>query len=301
MPSLFNHYLAVARSPFLILTPLCVLVGVGDALVIQETDADYVKAGLILLCALCAHIAMNVLNELEDFRSGLDLHTHRTPFSGGSGCLPAHPEFRNRAWFFAKLNILIVIVSGLYLVFNSSPYLLLLGVPGMAVIFSYTRYLNKHPLACLIAPGLAFGPIMIAGSSTALTGELSASSLWLSLPVFFSTNNLLLLNQFPDAETDQQFGRRHAVIAFEKKGAAALYLAQGICFGFIAFAGVASGMAPPLILLSTCFLPLTMVIGVIARNFDNLSEQRQLRLLATNVIISLLTPASLIAALLVVH
>ncbi|GAI31321.1 unnamed protein product, partial [marine sediment metagenome] len=38
---------------------------------------------------LLAHISVNVLNDYFDYRSGIDLEAKRTPFSGGSGILPA--------------------------------------------------------------------------------------------------------------------------------------------------------------------------------------------------------------------
>ncbi len=40
---------------------------------------------LALLGAFLAHISVNTLNEYFDFKSGLDLETIKTPFSGGSG------------------------------------------------------------------------------------------------------------------------------------------------------------------------------------------------------------------------
>ena len=35
------------------------------------------------------HVAVNALNEASDMTTGIDLRTTRTPFSGGSGTLPA--------------------------------------------------------------------------------------------------------------------------------------------------------------------------------------------------------------------
>ena len=44
-----------------------------------------------------AHLAVNMLNEYFDFKSGLDFKTQRTPFSGGSGTLPANPHLARQA------------------------------------------------------------------------------------------------------------------------------------------------------------------------------------------------------------
>ena len=48
------------------------------------------SATLLALIALVAlHIAVNALNEASDMKTGIDLHTTRTPFSGGSGTIQA--------------------------------------------------------------------------------------------------------------------------------------------------------------------------------------------------------------------
>ena len=75
------------RPQFLILTPICVLVGVAAA-AYDDFDLNPVHVILTLVGALLAHISVNVLNDYFDYRSGIDLATKRTPFSGGSGILP---------------------------------------------------------------------------------------------------------------------------------------------------------------------------------------------------------------------
>ena len=39
-----------------------------------------------------AHTSVNALNEYQDFKSGLDLITVKTPFSGGTKSLPENPQ-----------------------------------------------------------------------------------------------------------------------------------------------------------------------------------------------------------------
>jgi len=79
------------RIPFLILTPSCVLLGLGSA-VWTCGNVNIFYLFLVFIGALSAHISVNALNEYFDFKSGLDFKTKRTPFSGGSGALPERPE-----------------------------------------------------------------------------------------------------------------------------------------------------------------------------------------------------------------
>ncbi|MAK74397.1 MAG: prenyltransferase, partial [Pseudomonadales bacterium] len=77
--------LLTLRPPFLLLALVTVALAAALTPSALLLDSDWL---LVLLGALAAHGAVNVLNEYADFHSGLDLHTERTPFSGGSGYLP---------------------------------------------------------------------------------------------------------------------------------------------------------------------------------------------------------------------
>jgi 1,4-dihydroxy-2-naphthoate octaprenyltransferase len=72
------------RPPFLLLTPACLLL----ALAVADNCCKPVNLSFFFIAltgALAAHISVNAFNEYFDFRSELDMHTQRTPFSGGSG------------------------------------------------------------------------------------------------------------------------------------------------------------------------------------------------------------------------
>jgi len=71
------------RVPFLVLTPVCVFLG-ASTVVANQAEVSLFVLLLALLGAFLAHISVNTLNEYLDFKSGLDLETIKTPFSGGS-------------------------------------------------------------------------------------------------------------------------------------------------------------------------------------------------------------------------
>ena len=73
-------------------------------------------AHLVLTAALAAHISVNTFNEYFDLRSGLDLNTQRTPFSGGSGALPQHPEMARAVLAMAVCSLLVTAAIGLYFI-----------------------------------------------------------------------------------------------------------------------------------------------------------------------------------------
>ena len=101
------------RVPFLMLTPACVAVGLGTAYR-QIGRISLFHALLVCIGALAGHVCVNAFNEYFDFKSGLDAKTQRTPFSGGSGTLPHHPEMEKNTLALSMVTFGIVAVVGLY-------------------------------------------------------------------------------------------------------------------------------------------------------------------------------------------
>jgi 1,4-dihydroxy-2-naphthoate octaprenyltransferase len=196
------------RAPFLILTPACVLLGLGTA-VWTTGRVNWLHFAMALVGAVCAHISVNAFNEYFDFKSGLDARTQRTPFSGGSGTLQAREDMARPALAMAWTALAITALIGVCFVFLRGPAILPLGILGLLVILAYTPWLTRSPFLCLIAPGLGFGPLMVMGVHFALTGAYSWTAFVASLVPFFLVSDLLLLNQFPDVEADRGVGRRH--------------------------------------------------------------------------------------------
>ncbi|NMP16390.1 prenyltransferase [Thalassotalea sp. Y01] len=210
------------RPAFLTLTLFCVLLAYAVSYW-QQIEIHYVHLALVLLAALAAHISVNTLNEYQDFQSGLDLHTERTPFSGGSGALPACPDAAPAVFKLALFNLTLCAAIGLYFVIILGWQLLIPGLIGLIIIISYTKYINKLPIICLLAPGIGFGLLMVGGSFWALTQQLNAASMVVAIVTALLVSNLLLVNQIPDASVDKRFGRHHAVIAFGVKKAVIIY------------------------------------------------------------------------------
>jgi len=210
------------RIPFLLLTPACVLLGIGSG-VWSSGEVNGLFAAFAFIGALSAHISVNSLNEYFDFQSGLDFLTKRTPFSGGSGVLPKRPHMARRALVMGLAAFVLTAIIGIYFVFVWGWLILPLGLIGLFVIFFYTIWFTFHPVLCLIAPGLGFGILMVMGTDFVLTGSYSSTAFAASLVPFFLVSDLLLLNQFPDVEPDKSAGRRHLPIILGVRKSSLIY------------------------------------------------------------------------------
>ncbi|TVS11591.1 MAG: prenyltransferase, partial [Wenzhouxiangella sp.] len=194
-------------------------------------------------------------------RSGLDLATERTPFSGGSGALPAAPGASTAVLATGLSALAVSAIIGVYLMSVAGPGLLLPGLLGVFLVVAYTAWITRRPLLCLIAPGLGFGPIMVAGSYYAVAGEYSLSVVWASLTPLFLVSGLLLVNQFPDLEPDRDHGRLHIPILLGRHTAARLFAVVLALAYLVPATGVLAGVLPLAVLLVLLAAPAAFLVA----------------------------------------
>jgi 1,4-dihydroxy-2-naphthoate octaprenyltransferase len=284
-----RDFLGPMRVPFLILAPACALVGLGTA-VWTSGGVNAFHVVLTFLGAIAAHVSVNALNEYFDFKSGLDARTRPTPFSGGSGTLPAKPELAGHALRVGLVAMSITALIGLYFLFARGLALLPLGLLGLVVIFAYTPWLAHQAILCLLAPGLGFGTLMVMGVDFALTGQYSWTAFVASLVPFFLVNNLLLLNQFPDVEADRSIGRSNLPILIGKRASAVVYGLFLLLTYLSIVLGVLLDLLPAAALLGLGTLLLAVPAAVGAWRYAEETPQL-IRSLGLNVLINILTPA----------
>jgi len=281
-------WLGPARTDFLYMDAACVLLGTGAA-VWTHKAVNVWYAVLALIGALAAHVSVNALNEYFDFRSGLDLGSNRTPFSGGSGTLLERPGLARWAFGLGLGALLVAGLIGLYFVSVWGWGLLPLGLLGLLTIVVYTPWITRLPLVSLIVTGLGFGLLMINGVYFVLTGDYSWTSFFASLVPFFLGNCLLLLNQYPDVEADKTVGRRNYPIVIGRKASSWMYAGLMAATYIALVAGVLLGHIPPSGLLGLLTLPLGAVAAAGVRRYAE-DLPHLLRYMGYNVLVMLLTP-----------
>lgn len=280
--------LKTIRPSFLTLTPVCVFLGFSTSLA-TTAPISIVNFILVLTGALFAHISVNTLNEYYDFKSGLDFKTEKTPFSGGSGALPDNPEVAKLTLALGLASLLLTILIGIYLIQKQGFQILPVGIAGVVLVVTYTQWLNRFPLLCLLAPGLGFGVLMVVGTHMVLAGANSLLPWLVALVPFFLMNNLLLLNQYPDIKADADVGRKTFPIAFGLKKSNFIYaLFMAAAYSLILLL-IVKGDIPKLsiIALAPLFLSLFALSGAIKYSVKIGSHPRYM---AANVAAAMLTP-----------
>ncbi len=280
--------LQATRPPFLLLSVSVVLLGTAIALY-QGAIWSSSLLFLLLLSAVLAHAAVNLLNEYQDFQSGLDAMTDKTPFSGGSGALPNNPQAAPYV-----LNTFLVVMGALmvlggYFIYRTGWGLLPLGLVGVLLIVFYTKNITRMPWLCLIAPGVAFGPIMVVGVVFVWTQSFSWLALSLSFVPFFWVNNLLLLNQIPDVTADKRVGRFNILMKYDLQVGVRIFMLSALFAYLSLVVSIVLFQLPNTVWLALSgAILLFPMLNVLLRSAEN--SEKLPPILGMNVIINILTP-----------
>lgn len=287
-------WLAVARAPFLVLP--FTLVAAGAAAAAYEGVFGPGPTLLALIGLLLLHAAVNALNEASDMVTGIDLRTERTPFSGGSGTLPAGllsvRATRLFAYFCAAVGGLI---GGWFALRLGLLFAALMAVGAAAVLF-YSDVLARAGLGEIFA-GLGLGALPVWGAAWVQGKEPGPSALWAGVPAFFMTFDLLLLNEFPDEAADRAGGRRNLVLLLGRRGAAVVYAIAALLAPVAIVLGVLTQALPKQALAAT--LPSLLLAKPLAWALRKPHAPVPVPALGANVVWNLATNAALAAALVV--
>jgi 1,4-dihydroxy-2-naphthoate octaprenyltransferase len=279
-----SAYAGVARAPFLLLPVTLVVAGTGASAYLGQ--ADWFRAALALVGMLGVHTAVNALNEASDYRTGIDLNTQRTPFSGGSGTLPAGRLSHGKAVATGLLGAAVGLAVGIYFLTVVGWPLVPILLVGAVAILAYTDVLARSFVGEFFA-GLGLGSLPILGTALVQSGGYEPVAVAASLPAFFMTFNLLLLNEFPDEQADREGGRRNLVVLLGRRGAARLYALFGACVPLSIVFAVLLGHLPALTLAAV--VPSLLLVKPLQWALGSAEDAVPIPALGSNVIWNLST------------
>ena len=284
-------YFLETRPQFLLLS--VVLIILGTAMAWNEGFFSWYRTVLALVGLVALHISVNVLNDYFDYRSGIDLATQRTPFSGGSGILPGGMLPPRSVLIFGLAAFAVAVPIGAYFLLVSGWWLLPLLAAGAVSVLIYTQYLTRVGGGVgEAAAGLGLGTLPALGAYFCQTGFYTWHAVIASIPSGILVCNLLFLNEFPDAAADLKGKRRTLPIVMGKRAASRLYAALTVLVYAWIVGGVVARLLglPGLPLLSlVALLTLPLAVKAIAGAFGYEQPARLLPALASNVMVILLT------------
>ncbi len=209
---------------------------------------DWAAFALALASVVCVHAAVNVFNDVFDFKSGADaINTGRVhPFTGGSRFIQNGVMTPAEMAVLAYVLLLAGAAFGVLLFAAKGAGVLAFGAAGVALGLLY----SIPPVALSgrglgeAAVGVGFGVLPVMGGAWLQGGALADRALLLSLPLGCWIAAVLIANEIPDAAADAAAGKRTLAVRLGPRGARILYGAvQGAAF-LVLLAGVLQGRLP---------------------------------------------------------
>jgi 1,4-dihydroxy-2-naphthoate octaprenyltransferase len=253
----FARYFAATRPAFLTASLMACLIGLATAWH-GNLAFDIPLALVTLLFALLAHAGVNVLNDYYDALNGTDAqNTERIfPFTGGSRFIQNGVLTLAQTRNFGFALFAGVMLAGLWLMSQSAPQLMYVGLAGLFIGWAYSAppfKLNSRGLGevCVAAGFLA----ITVGTDFVQRKGFAAAPFVAGLPYALLVTNLLYINQFPDRTADTAAGKLHWVARLPVQSARWGYaLIVGLAYSWLLLS-VLFGWLPPLALLALLALP----------------------------------------------
>ncbi|HKB57038.1 MAG TPA: 1,4-dihydroxy-2-naphthoate polyprenyltransferase [Lacunisphaera sp.] len=211
---------------------------VGTALAVAHAGASYPKAAICLLFALLVQVGTNFANDYFDFVQGADTPARVGPRRAVAAGLIAPRTMLAATW----LVLGAAFVVGLLLVREGGWILLPIGIASITCAIAYTGGpfpLGYHGLGDLFV-FIFFGLVAVDTTFYVQTGQVTADVTSCAAAVGLLASNILVANNYRDAETDARAGKRTLVVRFGKKFAVWQY----------ALANLVALLCPPALLLT---------------------------------------------------
>jgi 1,4-dihydroxy-2-naphthoate octaprenyltransferase len=252
-------YIRAARLPFL--TGSLMPVAVVAALVYWGQGIFDLKLFLLTLCGVALlHSGGNLINDFYDSFGSDPINRFATPFSGGSRVIQNGELSAETVLFMAYLCFGLGVLCGLALIYLGRPYVMVLGLLGLAAAYLY----SAAPVQLMslglgeLTIFLAFGPVLSFGAYYVMAGALAPVGLAVSLPLAFLITAILWINEFPDLEADQTAAKRHLVVRLGIAQARYVYAALMIAPFLSLFVLLEVFKLPELIFATLVALPLAV-------------------------------------------
>jgi 1,4-dihydroxy-2-naphthoate octaprenyltransferase len=191
----------------------------GTVVAQAEGPISLLRFCLVVVGVFCYHGGANLVNDLYDLEADR-LNLEASLFNGGSRVLTAGLTSTAQVSKAAILCYIVGTICAFVLAFTGGgPGVLLLALAGFGCGYFY----SAPPLRLAatgygeLCVGLAFGPFLVVGTAAALTGSFLPNALLVSLPVGALITAVILLNEFPDYESDRRSGKRTLVVRLGRK------------------------------------------------------------------------------------
>lgn len=202
---------------------------------------------LLVVGLIFAHATNNLINDLTDYRRGVDKDNYFRTQYGPQPLQQGLLTIRSLLVYIAVTG-LIAVAAGLPLVFKGGSTALWLMVAGVVFVLFYTwplKYIGLGEVAVL----LIWGPLMIGGGYFVISGAWDWNVVWASLPYALGPTTVLFGKHIDKLKADQAKGIRTMPVILGEKTARIAVLGMMAVQYLTVIGLVISGFFSPIMLL----------------------------------------------------
>lgn len=184
----------------------------GQFLAYCHSSESFDKAifACILICAVCLQIAVNLANDVFDFKRGVDSSDRLGPRRAAhQGWLTPQQLMRAVLWV-----LLVAVISGAVLVLHGGWLFLLFGIASVIAALAYSA--GPWPLSSNalgeITVFLFFGLLAVCGGYYLHTFDVSPQAWQIGVAMGFLTAAIMLVNNLRDRVSDEKADKTTLVI-----------------------------------------------------------------------------------------
>lgn len=218
MASLHDWFLATRPKTLPASTAPVIL---GSAAAFSDGKINWTLAVITIICALLIQIIVNFINEIYDFKKGVDTDERLGPTRG-----VATGSINGKAMKNASIALIIITFAlGMILVFSSDYKIFIVGILSLLFAWLYTGGpypLSYHGIADIFVL-IFFGIIAVCGTYYVQTGTVTKAVFIASFSPGLFSMNILGVNNLRDLKTDQAAGKTTLAVRFGSKFAIILY------------------------------------------------------------------------------
>ncbi len=261
----------------------------GTALAIQSGPFKFIPAALCLVFALLIQIGANYAHDYFDFMKGADTPDRIGPVRAvASGMMTPAEMFRAMTLIFATAFLV-----GCGLIYYGGWWLLAIGMASIFCAITYTGGpypLGYHGYGDLLV-FIFFGLVAVMFTFFVQTGYFSINSFWVAVAAGGLITNILIVNNYRDAENDARSGKNTLVVKFGKSFALAHYQINFLLALIVPIILWRLGMKPsvllPLIIWPACyFLSRGLRDALYGHEYNKLLAQTAQFLMAYGVLLA---------------
>lgn len=208
-----RHWLEASRPKTLPAAVIPVLV--GTALAQAHHAADYASAGICLAFALLVQIGTNFANDYFDFVQGADTPARVGPRRAVAAGLIAPRTMLAATWLVLGLAFAV----GLLLVREGGWGLLPIGILSLVCALAYTG--GPFPLGYNglgdVFVFVFFGLVAVCATFYVQAGHVAPDVVSCAAAIGLLAANILVANNYRDADTDTRAGKKTLVVRFGRK------------------------------------------------------------------------------------